>query len=204
MLCHQSIIQGVIVISMWNVPWLVSRSESMKWYRIACYFHAMLILGYFCDCFSSHEIFHLKKFEIAGKGCLREYTQYVRPSKITCYNNMGIKVYTKRPHNLLYDIVWWERVLLEGDIHCTYETRICPIMYDYQKNLFVELIGKCVCHHCLPSTRWSMKQHHHASTISDSIIQAHLLTALLVSIKVADRVQDKLFLLFAKNHLMNI
>ena len=67
--------------------------------------------------------------------------------------------------------------------------------------LFVELVCESICHHCLPSPGGSMKQHHHTSTIGDSIIQTHPLTALLVGIKVADRVQDKLLLLLAKNHL---
>ena len=67
--------------------------------------------------------------------------------------------------------------------------------------LFTELVGKSVGHHGLASTRWSMKQHHHASTIGDSIIQTHLLTASFVSLKVTHCVEDQLLLLLRENHL---
>ena len=83
---------------------------------------------------------------------------------------------------------------------------LCYVATSLKINLlyfFVELVCESVSHHCLPSARRSMKEHHHTSTIGDGIIQTHLLTAPLVGIKVADRVQDQLLLFIANNHLQS-
>ena len=45
--------------------------------------------------------------------------------------------------------------------------------------LLVQLVGKGIRHHGLPSTWRSMEQHHHAGTICDGIIQPHALPAAL-------------------------
>ena len=45
--------------------------------------------------------------------------------------------------------------------------------------LLVQLVGKSIGHHGLPSTWRSMEQHHHAGTIRDGIVQPHTLPAAL-------------------------
>ena len=68
-------------------------------------------------------------------------------------------------------------------------------------HLFVQLVGKSISHHGFTSTRWTMKQHDHASPIGDGIIQAHPLAATLVVLKVANSIVDELLLFLGKNHL---
>ena len=67
--------------------------------------------------------------------------------------------------------------------------------------LFVEFVGKGIGHHGLAGAGWTMKQHYHACTIGDGIVQPHALPAALVRLKVANCVQNQLLLLFRQNHL---
>ena len=74
--------------------------------------------------------------------------------------------------------------------------------FDLFAHLPVELVSYSISHHCLPRAWSTMKQHHHPSSIRDGIIQTSRLTTLFVVFEVADAVQDEVFLLLGKNHLL--
>ncbi len=52
-------------------------------------------------------------------------------------------------------------------------------------HLFPKFVGQSISHHGLASAWGAVEQHHHASTIRDSIIQTHVLATALKQVKIA-------------------
>ncbi len=66
---------------------------------------------------------------------------------------------------------------------------------------FPQFVGQSIGHHGLASAWGPIEQQHHASTVRDCIVQAHVLTTALEGLKVAHCVQNQTLLLLTQDNL---